>query len=182
MCASSSTPELLVDVSGLSLQVIYTPVRRSGFYKAFYVQINSLIGAKPSKQVSSWSDVLSTLRWEVMETGRKIMFLSSSLRRKKMTWVICREQQHNLLISYPCAVCNMTFTNIPELQKYSKAQNCVTFTNRIFFFWKLTLVYISQNWTLALETFRLPVHATLVLIKTVDRLIPLKTHRVWIKV
>lgn len=140
---SSSTPELLVDVSGLSLQVIYTPVRRSGFYKAFYVQINSLIGAKPSERVSSWSDVLSTLWWEVMETGRKIMFLSSSLRRKKTTWVICREQQHNLLISYPCAVCNMTFKNIPELQKSSKAQNCVTFTNRIFFSFSFLKVNFS---------------------------------------
>lgn len=48
-------------ISGLSEllpQVIYTPVRRLGFYKAFYVQINLLQGTKPSNCISSWSESL----------------------------------------------------------------------------------------------------------------------------
>ena len=82
---------IMSGLSGLSLQVIYTPVRLSGSNKAFYVQINSVVGGQPSHSVSSWSDVLRTLRWEVMEAEREIMFLLSLRRREE-------RQQHNLVL------------------------------------------------------------------------------------
>lgn len=42
-------------LSGLSLQVIYTPARLSGSNKAFYVQINSVVGAQPSSALGQMS-------------------------------------------------------------------------------------------------------------------------------
>lgn len=122
---------IISGLNGLSLQVIYTPVRLSGFYKAFYVQINSLIGAKPSHRVSSWSEVLRTLRWGVMETGRMIMFLLSLLWGGG--WLECDLQKAATHYFFSlCAIFNMPVKKVQDLQSRLKAQNEVTFTNCIY--------------------------------------------------
>lgn len=141
-------------LSGLSLQVIYTPARLSGSNKAFYVQINSVVGAQPSSALGQMSWGQWGERWR-RQGGRLCSYCH---------WGEERTQGGNTI--YCCILITRPLTEDFFLAFY--------FLQIVFFNIKLqVMTYHSPKLVLFTSC------STLVLIKTVI----LRTiHWVWIKV
>lgn len=107
-------------------------------------RFNSLIGAKPSRHVSHWSDVLRTPGLEVTETWEEDYVLVVNTEEQKLLSEPYKKAATPSFSFRQCAIFFffMSQGNTSEQGLFCKASNWL---NSTFFFYKSTQGYISLN-------------------------------------